>query len=83
MDISVDLGILFVALLPLALAMIGGGFVLYRKSTQTGWRALGMSAITGGIGILLFFALVVPTSVSTTSEGEAPQPVISTNVTTE
>ena len=32
------------------------------------------------VAILLFFALVVPASVSTTSEGEAPQPVISTNV---
>ena len=82
MDISVDLGILLVALLPLALAMIGGGFVLFRKSVHVRWRALGMSAMTGGVGILLFFALVVPTSFSTTSEGEAPQPVISTNVTT-
>ena len=82
MDISVDLGILLVALLPLALAMIGGGFVLFRKSTYVGWRALGMSTIAGGVGILLFFALVVPTSFSTTSESEAPQPVISTNVIT-
>ena len=75
-----NLGVLLVVLLPLALAMIGGGFVLYRKSTQAGWRALGMSAMTGGVGILLFFALVVPTSFSTTSESEAPQPIISTNV---
>lgn len=71
-----SLGVLLIVLLPLAFAMIGGGFVLYRKSVRAGWRALGMSAITGGVGILLFFALVVPTSFSTTSEGEAPQPVI-------
>ena len=75
-------GVLLIVLLPLAFAMIGGGFVLYRKSVRAGWRALGMSAITGGVGILLFFALVVPTSFSTTSEGEAPQPIISTDVTT-
>ena len=77
-----SLGVLLVVLIPLAFAMIGGGFVLYRKSVRAGWRALGMSAITGGVGILLFFALVVPISNSTTSEGEAPQPVISTEVTT-
>ena len=71
-----SLGVLLIVLIPLALAMIGGGFVLYRKSVRAGWRALGMSAVTGGVGILLFFALVVPTSNSTTSESEAPQPVI-------
>ena len=60
------------ALLIVALASIGGGLVLYRGSRQVGWRAIGMSAVALGVGVLLVFTLTLPVS----KEGEAPEPVI-------
>jgi hypothetical protein len=70
MDIAVQVGI--IAALVLALASIFGGVVLYRGSTQVGWRAAGMAAIAGGAGVLLVFSLLLNVS----SEGQAPEPVV-------
>ncbi len=71
MELNVTISVL--VLLPVALALIGGGLVLYRKSTRVGWRAVGMSSLALGVGALLVFALTLPIS----SEGEAPEPVVS------
>ena len=59
-------------LLVIALASIAGGLVLYRGSRRVGWRAVGMSAVALGIGVLLVFAITLPVS----TEGEAPEPVV-------
>ena len=59
-------------LLVIAIASIAGGLVLYRGSRRVGWRAVGMSAVALGGGVLLVFALTLPVS----TEGEAPEPVI-------
>ena len=70
MELNVTISVL--VLLPVALALIGGGLVLYRRSTREGWRAAGMGSLVLGVGTLLVFALTLPVS----SEGEAPEPVI-------
>ena len=70
MDIAVQVGV--IAALVLALASIAGGVVLYRGSGRVGWRALGMSAVAGGVGVLVVFALLLTVS----SEGQAPEPVV-------
>lgn len=68
MEVSIDLsGIVFIAALVLGPALIAGGFVLYRQAAGVGWRAVGMSAIAGGVGLLLLIALFLPTT--TTSSG--------------
>ena len=59
-------------LLVIAIASIAGGLVLYRGSRRIGWRAVGMSAVALGVGVLLVVALTLPVS----TEGEAPEPVI-------
>ena len=51
MDIAVQVGV--IAALVLALASIFGGVVLYRGSTQVGWRAAAVGAIAGGAGVLV------------------------------
>ena len=70
MNISIELGL--VVTLVVGLGLIGGGLVLFTGSRRTGWRALGMSAVAAGVGFLLVLALTVPTS----SEGDAPAPVV-------
>ena len=61
-----------VLLLVLAFASIGGGLVLYRQSRRVGWRAVGMSAVALGLGVLLVFTLTVAVS----TEGETREPVV-------
>ncbi len=56
-------------LLVIALAAIGGGLVLYRRSRRVGWRAVGMSAFALGVGALLVFTLTL--CVFQRGEGEA------------
>ena len=70
MELNVTISAL--ALLIVALASIGGGLVLYRGSRRVGWRAVGMSAVALGVGVLLVFVLILPVS----TEGEAPEPAI-------
>ena len=70
MELNVTISAL--ALLIVALASIAGGLVLYRQSRRVGWRAVGMSAVALGVGVLLVVALTLPVS----TEGEAPEPVI-------
>ena len=62
-----------VVLLVIALASVAGGLVLYLGSKQVGWRAVGMSAVALGAGMVVVFAITIPVS----TEGEAPEPVIS------
>lgn len=70
MDVSIELsGIVFVAALVLGPALIAGGLVLYRQASTVGWRAFGMSAIAGGVGLLFFLALFLPST--TTRSGES------------
>ena len=71
MELNVTLSVL--VLLPVALALVAGGLVLYRSSTRAGSRAAGMGSLVLGVGTLLVFALTLPVS----SEGEVPEPVIS------
>ena len=76
MDLSINVdffGILLVLFFVAAPALVGGGFVLYRKSQQVGWRAAGMSAMAGGVAMLLFLTITIPMS----SEGGSPEPTIS------
>ena len=70
MELNVTISAL--ALLIVALASIGGGLVLYRGSRRVCWRAVGMSAVALGVGVLLVVALTLPVS----TEGEAPEPVV-------
>ena len=70
MEITVQFGV--IAALVLALASIAGGVVLFRGSRRVGWRALGTSAVAGGVGVLVVFALLLTVS----SEGQAPEPAI-------
>ena len=60
MDLNVTISAL--ALLVIALASIAGGLVLYRGSRRVGWKAVGMSAVALGAGVLLVFALTLPVS---------------------
>ncbi len=69
---ELDVTISIVVLLPVALALVAGGLVLYRRSARAGWRATGMGSLVLGVGTLLVFALTLPVS----REGEAPEPVI-------
>jgi len=66
-------GILLIAVLIAAPALIGGGIMVYRHSKGVGWRAGGMSAVCVGIGLLLLLALVLPVS----RQGEAQEPIVS------
>ena len=70
MEITVQIGV--IVALVLALASIAGGGVLFLGSRRVGWRALGMSAVAGGVGVLVVFASLLLVS----SEGQAPEPVI-------
>ena len=72
MDISLTFGVW--VLLVVALGSIGGGLVLYRQSRRVGWRAVGMSAVALGVGVLLVSTLTFPLSQS--GEGETPEPVV-------
>ena len=72
MDLNVTISV--VVLLPVGLALIAGGFILYRSSTQSSWRAAGMGSLAFGVGTLLVLALIVP--VFQSSEGETPEPVV-------
>lgn len=79
MDISVSIaggGLVLIALLVFAAASIGGGLVAYLQSTRVGWRAFGMSAFAGGIGVLLLLMLALPVS----TDGEPPEPGISQEI---
>ena len=53
----------------MALAAIGGGLVLYRRSRRVGWRAVGMGAFALGVGALLVFTLTL--CVFRSGEGES------------
>ena len=72
MELNVTISVL--VLLPVALALVAGGLILYRRSTQAGWRAAGMGSLALGVGTLLVFAVTLP--VFQSSEGKAPGPVI-------
>lgn len=61
-----------VALLVIALASIAGGLVLYRDSRRIGWKAVGMSAVALGVGVLLVFTLNSPVS----TEGDPAEPLV-------
>ena len=79
MEVSIDLsGIVFIAALVLGPALIAGGFVLYRQAAGVGWRAVGMSAIAGGVGILLLIALFLPASSSGKAVSVTAGPVVET-----
>jgi hypothetical protein len=79
LEISVDLsGIVFILALVLGPALIAGGFVLYRQAAGVGWRAVGMSAIAGGVGVLLLIALFFPASSSGEAVSVAGGPVVET-----
>ena len=71
---ELDVTISALVLLPVALALVAGGLILYRRSTQAGWRAAGMGSLALGVGTLLVFTLTLP--VFQSSEGEASGPVI-------
>lgn len=43
MELNVTISV--VVLLPVVLALVAGGLILYRKSTQAGWRAAGMGSL--------------------------------------
>ena len=74
MDIGIDLdGIIWLALLIFGLAGVAGGLVLYTLSRRVGWRAVGMSAAAAGAAALL----VLPLTMVGSTDGEAPDPVIS------
>ena len=64
--------IVWILLLIFGVASIGGGIVLYLRSSRAGWRAVGMGLAAGGVAALLVVALTVPVS----STGKAPGPVI-------
>ncbi|GEM_PF-3209426 len=69
MDVSIELsGIVFVAALVLGPALIAGGLVLYHQASTVGWRAFGMSSIAGGVGLLLFLALFLPATTTSSNE---------------
>ena len=72
MELDVTISVL--VLLPVALALVAGGLVLYRRSAQAGWRAAGMGSLALGVGTLVVFTLTLP--VFYDSEGEAPEPEI-------
>ena len=75
MNVEIDLGgIIWLALLIFGLAGVAGGLVLYRLSRRVGWRAVGMSAAAAGAAALL----VLPLTIVGSTDGEAPDPVIST-----
>ena len=76
MDMAVQIGV--IAALVLALASMAGGVVLFRGSRQVDWRAVGMSAVALGVGVLLVFTLTFP--VFQSSEGESREPVIAGKV---
>lgn len=79
MEISIDLsGIVFILTLVLGPALIAGGFVLYRQAAGVGWRAVGMSAIAGGVGLLLLLALFLPATSSGESVSVTSGPVVET-----
>ena len=72
MDISLTFGVW--VFLVVAVGSIGGGLVLYRQSRRVGWRAVGMSATTLGLGVLVVSTLTLP--VFQSSEGKTPEPVV-------
>ena len=72
MELNVIISV--VVLLPVAVALVAGGLVLYRRSTRAGWRAAGMGSLALGVGTLVVFTLTLP--VFQSSEGETPEPVI-------
>jgi hypothetical protein len=79
LEVSIDLsGIVFILALVLGPALIAGGFVLYRQAAGVGWRAVGMSAIAGGVGILLLIALFLPASSSGKAVSVTAGPVVET-----
>ena len=73
MELNVTISVL--VLLPVALALLAGGLVLYRRSTREGWQATGMGSVALGVGLLLVFAVTLP--VFHSSEGESPEPEVS------
>ena len=72
MELNVTISVL--VLLPVALALIAGGFVLYRSGTQAGRRTAGLGAVAFGVGVLVIFTLTLP--VSRSGEGKTPEPVV-------
>ena len=79
MDLAIDLdvGLVFIILLPiLGAALIGGGIVAYRGSTAVMARAFSAASVVAGLAMWLLIASVTITS----SSGTAPEPVIAMSV---
>ena len=71
--IDLDMGLIFIVLLPvLGAALIGGGIVAYRGSTAVMARALSAASVVAGLAMWFVIASVTITS----SSGTAPEPVI-------
>ena len=51
MELNVTISV--VVLLPVALAFVAGGLILYRRSTREGWQAAGIGSMALGVGVLL------------------------------
>ena len=80
MELNVTVSIL--VLLPITLALVAGGLVLYRRSTRAGWRAVGMGSVALGVGVLLVFTLTLPVTTESelATDSEAPQPIVAREV---
>ena len=79
MDFAVDLdmGLIFIILLPvLGAALIGGGIVAFRGSTEVMARAFSAASVVAGLAIWFIIASMTITS----SSGTAPEPVIAVAV---
>lgn len=75
MDLAIDLdmGLIFIVLLPIVgAALIGGGIVAYRGSTAVMARAFSAASVVAGLAIWFIVASVTITS----SSGTAPEPVV-------
>ncbi len=78
--IDLDMGLVFIILLPIAgAALIGGGIITYRGSSGVMARAFGATSVVAGLTMWLIIASVTATS----SSGTAPEPVIVTSVRSE
>ncbi len=74
--IDLDMGLVFIVLLPvLGAALIGGGVVAYRGSTAVMARAFSAASVVAGLAMWFVIASVTITS----SSGTAPRPVIMTS----
>ena len=71
--VDLDMGLIFIVLLPvLGAALIGGGIVAYRGSTAVMARAFSAASVVAGLAMWFVIASVTITS----SSGTAPEPVV-------